>query len=599
MNLILKYIPIILVWMALAVPSKAYANVQKNTKRIYPVLLVEFEDVKFTMENPKAAFHNMLNRTGYNTNGASGCAADWLNANFKGICTFEFIVSDVITLPYPAAEFGAHSSTSNDSNILKMVREACSTMPEEFNLESCDTDKDGIVGNISIIYAGHSESEGGGDDAIWAHQGSMEGNPATAGTVEILSYTCTPELKGAHGDTISPPGTFCHEFAHYLGLPDMYDTNGENEGLSSALYGTLSIMDRGHFSNNGNTPPYLTSIEREILGIGTVEELLPDTTYIIQPLQDSKKLYRISTSTEGEYFLVEYRNGSGWDKYIGGKGMVIYHIDKSSNTFGGLTAAQRWEFNNINSFRAHECAKVLPAAGQGCPVDGAFFPGSNNVRELLSYRGNTRLKDWNGYAVGIGFEEISIQGECLSIKTIRDYSFNDTLPQAVDLMVMPYQKDARIEWRGIESKHGTRSNDLRWLVWWEENESGKSHSMVTDTSCCHINNLAPGKEYTFEIRAFVNREFGKAAVQSFISHPVTSPYPYISIAKEALKLGKEIDLRVFNLPPDVLYTNWYVNGKRLEKETIRLTSSGEIEITAGIGYKDGSYEKITKRINVK
>ena len=51
----------------------------------------------------------------------------------------------------------------------------------------------------------------------------------------------------------------------------------------------------------------------------------------------------------------------------------------------------------------------------------------------------------------------------------------------------------------------------------------------------------------------------------------------------------------------IILTHSYIlgNGKRLEKETIRLTSSGEIEITAGIGYKDGSYEKITKRINVK
>lgn len=599
MNPIIRYILSISACLTLSVSTPAYANVQKNAKLLYPVLLVEFEDVKFTVENPKAAFSNMLNLPGYGANGATGSAADYFNENFKDICSFEFVVSDVITLPYPVAEYGAHSSTFNDSDVERMVREAVSVLPEGYNILECDTDKDGIIGNISIIYAGYSEAEGGDENTIWAHQKSMEMNPITVGEIKINSYTCTPELKGAQGKVISPPGTFCHEFSHYLGLPDMYDTNGENEGLSTALYGTLSIMDRGHFSNNGNTPPYFTSIEREILGIGEIEELLPDTTYIIPPIQDSKRLYKISTTTEGEYFLLEYRNGKGWDKYIGGKGMVIYHIDKSSNTFGGLTSAQRWEFNNINSFSTHECAKVLPAMGQGYSVDGVFFPGISNIKELLSYRGNTLLEDWNGYAVGIGLKDISIQGDVLSIKTIRDYSFNDTLPQAVDLMIMPYQKDARIEWRGIESKSEVLSNNLRWLVTWEEKGGGKSNSMVKDTSCCYIGNLAPDKEYTVEIRSFGNNEFGKSTIQNFMTCDETSPYPYIFLVKDMLKVGKVMDLRIFNLPPDAIHIQWYIDGKKTEKWSIQLQDSGEMEIMAGIVYKDGTYETIVKRINIK
>ena len=597
MNCSFRHILFLIAWLVLAFHVQAYANVQKNTKRIYPVLLVQFEDVKFTAENPKVVFHNLLNRTGYNTNGATGSVADYLNANFRGICTFEFKVSDVITLPYPVAEFGAPGATFNDINAEGMIRMACDSIKEIFNMQECDTDGDGIVGNISIIYAGHSEAEGGGEKAIWPHQMNLEGNPIVAGGMEIHSYTCTPELKGAQGDTISPPGTFCHEFAHYLGLPDMYDTNGENEGLSPALYGTLSIMDRGHFSNNGNTPPYFTSIEREILGIGEVEELLPDSTYTIPPLQESKKLYRISTSTEGEYFLVEYRDGRGWDKHIGGKGMVVYHIDKSSNTYAGLTSLQRWEYNNINSFAGHECARVLPAAGEGSRTAGIFFPGEYNVTELLSYRGNTLLQDWNGYAVGIGFRNISIKGGKLSFSTILDFSFNDSLPQAVDCRIMPYQNDARIEWRGIEAMKGRSS--VKWMVSWSREDGTDEHHLVTDTCSCIIPSLEPGKEYTVEVRSFNNREFGKPATQSFRTGPVTSPYPYIYITPDMFRTGKETDLRVFNLPPDATYTHWYIKGKKLQSSSITPAEIGQMEITVGIGYNDGTYEKITKTANVR
>ena len=45
----------------------------------YPVLLVEFEDVKFTVANPKESFNAMLNTSGYNIGGATGSAADYLN----------------------------------------------------------------------------------------------------------------------------------------------------------------------------------------------------------------------------------------------------------------------------------------------------------------------------------------------------------------------------------------------------------------------------------------------------------------------------------------------------------------------------------------
>lgn len=599
MNFSFRYIILIFACLVTYLPHQTYANVQKNAKRIYPVLLVEFEDVKFTVPEPKLAFRNMLNRKGYSTNGAAGSAADWLNANFKDTCTFEFIVSDVISLPYPVAKFGAHSNTFNDSDVEKMVRQACAALPGDFNIQECDTDENGIIGNISIIYAGYSEAEGGSEDAIWAHQKNLTANPITAGDMKILSYTCTPELKGAQGDTISPPGIFCHEFCHYLGLPDMYDTNGDTEGLSPALYGTLSIMDRGHFSNNGNTPPYLTSIEKEILGLGKVEELLPDSTYTIPPVQDSKVIYRINTSAEGEYFLVEYRDGRGWDKHIGGKGMVVYHIDKSSSTYAGLTSLQRWEYNNINTYSLHECARVLPAAGEGSNIAGVFFPGSGNIKELMSDRGNTPLLDWNGYAVGIGIKDINLSGGKLSFRTVRDYSFNDTLPQAVDSRVMPYQKDARIEWRGIESKKERNGNRIQWLITWGEEGMEERQSMVSDTSCCMLGTLLPGKEYTVEVRAFNNKEFGEATVLNFKTHPETSPYPYIFIAKEKFRLGKEADLRVFNLPSNAVYTNWYINGKRIENDCFVPTESGEMEIMVGIGYKDGTYEKIVKHINIR
>lgn len=572
---------------------------KEGTKHIFPVLLVEFEDVKFSVTNPQVSFNNMLNKTGYSINGATGSVAEYLNANFKGHSTFSFMVSEVISLPFPISEYGANSATFNDINVKKLVSDACTAAADSsFNFGGCTVGKEGSIGNISIIYAGHSEAEGGSADAIWPHQMNMEDSPITIGEYRINSYTCTAELSGAEGDTIAPIGPFCHEFAHFLGLPDLYDTNGEHEGKSPALYGSLSIMDNGHFLNKGNTPPYFNSIEREILGLGEIIDLIPDSTYKMTPIHLGGKTYRIKSNTQGEYFLLEYRKREKWDAHIGGDGLVVYHIDKSENQYAGLSCSQRWMYNNINSYSSHECARVLAAAGAGCSINGVFFPGSSNTDELLSFRGNTLLLDWNGYAVGIGLRNITLKGGELSFRTIRDYSYNDTLPQAVDCKIRPYQNDASIEWRGIEAPKQRSMEMLRWLVTWEEENSGEGHSMISDTSCCHIGQLEPGSAYTLEIRSLIGSEFGEPTTHTFRTHPITSAYPYLFIPKEDLRVGNTIDLRIFNLPGDATYTHWYVNGKQLTAPQITIEESGNIEIIAGIGYKDGTYEKITKNISI-
>ena len=76
-------------------------------RTILPVLLVEFEDVRFSVGNPKESFNELFNGRGYSRNGATGSVAEWLDANFKGKTSFVFEISDVITLPKPVAAYGA------------------------------------------------------------------------------------------------------------------------------------------------------------------------------------------------------------------------------------------------------------------------------------------------------------------------------------------------------------------------------------------------------------------------------------------------------------------------------------------------------------
>ncbi len=557
-----------------------------------PVLLVEFEDVKFTVENPKGAFNSLLN-------GGSGSAADYFNSNFSGICTFVFSLSDVISLPYPVAAFGAQSGTFNDADVKRLLKEACRVASEGgFDFSSFDLDADGTVDNVAIIFAGHNESEGGSPDAIWPHQQYVLDDNISFNGVKIASYSCTSELRGAQGDTLSTIGTFCHEFAHSLGLPDLYDTNGDLEGLSPALYGFLSIMDKGNYLDEGRTPPLFSAIEREILGIGETVDLVPDTSYVLSPASMSHTIYRVNTSNEGEYFLLEYRNRSKWDKFIGGSGLVAYHVDKSGRVYGGLASSDRWKYNNINAFSSHECARVLAAAPAGADAGALFYPGTAGVNELASQGGHSMLRDWEGYAVGIGIKDIRLQGSRVYFKTIRDYSFNDTLPRAVECKALPYQCDARLQWQGKIPGSIQDGVQLQWMVAWNKLGEEQVHSILTDSTVCCIYGLEPGSRYNVQVRCIVNKEFGEPAQMEFATAPLTSTYPYIHISPKGYECGEIMDLRVFNMVEEARQLVWSVNGRKVEGDSFMIGEEEELEIELTIEYGDGSKEKIYKRLKV-
>jgi immune inhibitor A len=115
---------------------------------------------------------------------------------------------------------------------------------------------DGYIDHFQSVHAGEGEETGGGafgEDAIWSHRWyaffnliGVDGpafNPLggiRVGTSDywIGDYTIEPENGGV--------GVFAHEFAHDLGLPDLYDTAG---GENSTGFWTL--MSQGSYGNDG------------------------------------------------------------------------------------------------------------------------------------------------------------------------------------------------------------------------------------------------------------------------------------------------------------------------------------------------------------
>ena len=340
-------------------------------------------------------------------------------------------------------------------------------------------------------------------------------------------------------------------------------------------------------------------VERELLGIVEIEDLVPDSSYVLAPVNESDLAYRIPTSNPGEYFLLECREACGWDSAIGGGGLVVYHVDKSEKMYGGLSASSRWSFNNVNSYALHECLKVVTPAAPADNVGKIFYPGATGAAELVSWKGEMPLKDWEGHSLGIGIVDITFSEGKVNFRSIADYAYDPGLPPVSGLGVEPYQNELRLEWKSPSD--GNKQNDGQtWLVRWGVKDTGIfDGEAVADSSCFYIKNLSPDTEYDVQVCSLSGYRYGAASSLSVASLPVTSDFPYIHVPGGGYKVGEIVHLRVLNLAADHISVKWYLNGVGVGGECFKAESAGEYEIKAAINYKDGSYEYIYKNIEVR
>ena len=347
------------------------------------VLLVEFSDKKFDPTNTLEDFKEMMNKEGYDYQGAIGSARDYFIAQSDGQFRPTFDVVGPITLDRAMAYYGGNDKyTGNDSRPEDMVIDACRKVESTVDFSIYDRDNDGFVDLVYVIYAGYGESAndnaGSLDDTIWPHawyiyQGA--GKEVSVDGKLLDAYACSAELQGNTGTYRDGIGSFCHEYSHTLGLPDFYDTSGSNYGMS-----TWSLMDYGCYNgpdmngdghSDGSVPVGYTAYEREFCGWLTIEELTSPATVSLENLADSKKAYKIVSSDKNQYFTLENRQQTGWDTYMASSGLMILKVDYDRMI---------WDNNIINCEPTRQRMTIMPADNHRSFYDetGDLYPYKNN-----------------------------------------------------------------------------------------------------------------------------------------------------------------------------------------------------------------------------
>ncbi len=377
--------------------TRAYASEEMRRGTTYPTLgiqkgvaiLVEFSDNSFTLEDPLQKFHDQLNKHGYDDFGATGSVKDYFMASSNGVFVPEFDVFGPVKLSNPISYYGGDTQTTTDANAHEMIIEACSLLDDQIDFTQYDRDEDGKIDNVYVFYAGYGQADGGEAYTVWPHSWDVidAGRTFFFDGVQLGHYACSSELRDGRGQSISGIGVFCHEFTHVLGFPDLYAT--QYTGAFSPQ--SWSLMDSGSYNNDSWTPPYMSAYERYCMN-WTEPIVLDDPANItmghVTDKNGIREVYMIKTNLENEYYILENRQQKGWDEFLPGHGMLVWHIDYDEVV---------WDGNVVNNTPAHQHVDIEEADNDISyySIPGDVFPGTANV---TSFTDDTQpsMKTWAG-----------------------------------------------------------------------------------------------------------------------------------------------------------------------------------------------------------
>ena len=336
------------------------------------MLCIEFTDVKHGASHTPAFFDNLADGPGNS-----------MAAYFTQSSTGRFTVSGDSFGWYSStqtmAHYGAPGGGQKDNPLLyQLVTEAVQAADAAVNFANYDADKDGWVDYLQIVHAGSDEAMTQIQNDIWSEMYYDFDTPTVDGK-RVGMYSMVSEND--------PMGVLAHEFGHQLGMPDLYDTDGTGGGGQTDGAGLWDIMAAGAYLGNGDWPSLPSAWSRALVGWADVVTVTANRNTIpISAATQNATILRINLpDISNEYFLVECRANAGFDSYLPGSGLLIWHIDDSKGNINLNDLETRPGKKRVTLEEAHGGTQHLDHSGMKIydPSDpwsnsnGGFSPTSD------------------------------------------------------------------------------------------------------------------------------------------------------------------------------------------------------------------------------
>jgi M6 family metalloprotease-like protein len=425
--------------------GKPYALMKPNavTNHNFLVILVEFSDQSPIGSNAL----KWSNRVFPDTTGS-------LHNYYKEISYGQFLIS-------PASESHGtvndgivgwlnvgynHPDTrgNTDDRNRQLTKDAILAADTHVDFSSFDSNGDGYISvtelGIVVVAAGFEGAFAYNTPSLWGHKWSLDapggtvpaptcdgvqvaqwmgiGDPRTGGYMQYGEWHQSTPTDGR----MATIGVMAHELGHdAFGLPDLYDYDNSSFGIG--VFGLMAAGPWGQKSTDpypGITPVHMCAWAKEFCGF--VNPITPPTsgTCSVREASQYPDIYKFATSDANQYFLVENRQLSGYDKGLETQlqttdgGLAIWHIDMS----------KLYTTNNDNE--SQKLVDLEEAEGNN-ELDLKINIGD---REDLFYQGNNDSftdstvpdsKLYNGTSTNIAITSVSQSGPTMTFFSSTPY----------------------------------------------------------------------------------------------------------------------------------------------------------------------------------
>ena len=316
------------------------------------VIVVNFSDKAMQSNHKNSTFTELCNSENCTVNSGYPSAREYFKSQSNGAYAPVFDVFGPVTLSNGYAYYGKNVGQGDDAQdeyATDAVIEACILANQQYsdlNFADYDSDNDGVVDFVYVVYAGKGEANGGTASTIWPHNWSIQdlvtNYPSSTNYTKsqtkldgkyLDNYAMSAELDGSNG--LDGIGTLCHEFGHVIGLPDFYETNYGNNYKNALTPNDWDVMDGGAYNGDGHCPPNYSPWEKYFFGWHTPVNLGNEGQNLTLYANGTEnyQAYQINTSgtqqgatTSGECYYIENRQQTGWDAGLPYHGMLIWKV---------------------------------------------------------------------------------------------------------------------------------------------------------------------------------------------------------------------------------------------------------------------------------
>jgi M6 family metalloprotease-like protein len=287
-----------------------------NTVNKVLLILIKYPDESNTF--PASDFATLVNGPNFDLGS--------LKTYFSEASYNAFTVSGTVVGYYTASHNrDYYGYSAGGQRATELAREAVvAAQNAGVNFAPFDNNGDGYVDGLFVVHVGPG-AEAGYGNYPWSHYAGFADPVNVSGKI-VNTYIMVPEMIGA--GLRATIGVYAHEYGHAIGLPDLYDGD-----YSSAGIGYWCLMSFGSWNgpnNNGQSPSHPSAWCKQRLG------WLPVTLFQSQVL--NRPLGQVETNLTcvklgdatmpcTEYFLIENRQQVGFDTYLPGCGIAIWHVD--------------------------------------------------------------------------------------------------------------------------------------------------------------------------------------------------------------------------------------------------------------------------------